>query len=71
MSHRFQIVLSWSHEDAVFIAEVAELPGCMAHGDSAERALGECREAIELWMDTARETGRAVPEPKGQRLNPA
>jgi predicted RNase H-like HicB family nuclease len=68
MTHRYEIILYWSDEDAVFIAEVPELPGCIAHGDSAERALAECHQAIELWVDTAREMGREVPEPKGRRL---
>lgn len=58
MTHRYEIILYWSDEDAVFIAEVPELPGCMAHGVSPERALAECQQAIELWVDTAREMGR-------------
>lgn len=66
--HRYEIILSWSGEDGGFIAEVPELPGCMAHGDSHERALAEAQQAIELWVETAREMGREVPEPKGRRL---
>lgn len=66
--HRYEIILYWSDEDALFIAEVPELPGCMAHGDSRERALAEAHQAIELWVETAREMGREVPEPKGHRL---
>lgn len=68
MTYRYEIILYWSDEDAVFIAEVPELPGCMAHGDSPERALAECHQAIDLWVDTAREMGREVPAPKGRRL---
>lgn len=68
MSHRYQIILHWSDEDEVFIAEVPELPGCAAHGDSSEIALASCHEAIDLWIDTAREFGRSVPAPKGRRL---
>jgi predicted RNase H-like HicB family nuclease len=68
LTYRYEIILYWSEEDAVFIAEVPELPGCIAHGDSPERALAEAQQAIELWVDTAREMGREVPEPKGRRL---
>ena len=58
----------WSDEDQVFVAEVPELPGCMAHGDTQEKALKNVNEAIELWIETAREFGDPVPEPKGRRL---
>ena len=58
----------WSAEDSVFVAEVPELPGCMAHGDSQESALANVQDAIQLWIDTAVEFGDPVPEPKGRRL---
>ena len=66
--HRYEIIIYWSNEDVAFIAEVPELPGCMAHGDSPEDALKNAQEAIQLWIDTAREFGDLVPEPKGKRL---
>ncbi len=66
--YKYEIILYWSDEDQVFIAEVPELPGCMAHGDSQEAALHSINEAIRLWIDAAREFGDPVPEPKGQRL---
>jgi len=47
------------------------LPGCTAHGDTQESALAHAHEAIQLWIDTAKEIGRSVPEPKGERLMPA
>jgi predicted RNase H-like HicB family nuclease len=52
----------------LFVAEVPELPGCMAHGDTQEAALAHAHEAMQLWIDTAREFGDPVPEPKGERL---
>ncbi len=58
----------WSDEDEAFIAEVPELPGCMAHGDTHERALQSANEAIQLWVATAKEFGDPVPQPKGRRL---
>ncbi len=63
-----EVLVRWSAEDAVFVAEVPELPGCMAHGDSQEAALTNAQDAIQLWIDTAKEFGDPVPEPKGRRL---
>lgn len=66
--HKFEIILYWSSEDRVFVAEVPELPGCMAHGDSQEAVLKHVNEAIQLWIDTAREFGDPIPQPRGDRL---
>jgi len=66
--HKYEIILYWSDDDEAFIAEVPELPGCAAHGRTPNEALSNCQEAIELWMDTAKEFGREIPEPKGRRL---
>jgi predicted RNase H-like HicB family nuclease len=65
---KYEIILYWSEEDKVFIAEVPELPGCVAHGDTQEQALANAKEASRLWIDTAREFGDPVPTPRGQRL---
>ena len=66
--HKYEIRLYWSDEDQAFIAEVPELPGCIAHGLTPQAALDSVHEAIDLWIDTAREFGDPVPEPKGRRL---
>lgn len=68
MNLKYEIILYWSEDDQAFVAEVPELPGCMAHGDSHESALVSVNEAIALWVATAEELGRAVPTPKGRRL---
>jgi predicted RNase H-like HicB family nuclease len=65
---QYKITIFWSNEDQVFIAEVPELPGCMAHGDTHAAALANANEAIQLWIETANEFGDPAPEPKGQRL---
>ena len=65
---RYEIIIYWGNEDEVFVAEVPELPGCMAHGDTEQSALHNVKEAIQLWIDTAREFGDPIPEPKGRRL---
>ncbi len=68
MTCKYEIVIYWSQEDDVFVAEVPELPGCMAHGDTPEDALASARQAIELWIETAKEFGDPIPQPKGRRL---
>ena len=68
MMPKYEIIIYWSAEDQVFVAEVPELSGCMAHGDSHEAALVNVKDAVQLWIDTAREFGDPVPEPKGRRL---
>jgi predicted RNase H-like HicB family nuclease len=65
---KYEIILYWSDEDQVFVAEVPELPGCMAHGKTPEAALRQAKQAIRLWIDTAKEFGDPVPAPKGRRL---
>ncbi len=66
--HKYEIIIYWSNDDQVFIAEIPELPGCMAHGKSPNEALENCKVAMDLWLDTAKEFGRSIPEPKGRRL---
>lgn len=66
--YKYEIIIYWSNEDNAFIAEVPELPGCMAHGKTPEKALENAKEAIQLWIDTAKEFGDEIPEPKGNKL---
>jgi predicted RNase H-like HicB family nuclease len=65
---KYETIIYWSEEDQAFIAEVPELPGCMAHGDSYQSALDHAIEAIQLWIDTAQEFGDPIPQPRGRRL---
>ena len=66
--YKYEIILYWSNEDKAFIAEVPELPGCMAHGNTQGAALKNVNDAMQLWIDTAREFGDPIPQPKGERL---
>lgn len=66
--HKYETIIYWSDEDQAFVAEIPELPGCMTHGISQEEALANAKEAIQLWLDTAKEFGDPIPEPKGRRL---
>lgn len=69
--NKYGIIIYWSNTDQAFVAEVPELPGCMAHGATQETALKNINEATRLWVDTARGFGDPVPEPTGERLAPA
>ena len=66
--YKYKIIIYWSREDDAFVAEVPELPGCMVHGKTYEEAIKNIQEAIHLWIETAKEFGDPIPEPKGERL---
>jgi len=66
--HKYEIIIYWSELDQAFVAEIPELPGCMAHGQTHEMALASAQQAIQLWIDTAKEFGDPIPQPKGRRL---
>ena len=60
---RYPVYLRYSDEDEAWIAEVPDLPGCMADGETREDAIRAVEETAALWMDVAAEDGRDVPEP--------
>lgn len=64
MNWKYEVIIYWSNDDCAFVAEVPELPGCMAHGETQSDALEHANEAIALWLHTAPELGRVVPEPR-------
>jgi predicted RNase H-like HicB family nuclease len=68
MSIKYELIVYWSDADDAFIVEVPELPGCMADGETYEQAVSNARQVIEAWIETARELGRPVPEPKGRLM---
>ncbi|WP_419858599.1 type II toxin-antitoxin system HicB family antitoxin [Candidatus Palauibacter irciniicola] len=63
--YKYEIILYWNNEDQAFVAEAPELPGRMAHGDDHESALRNIKDAMQFWIDRARELGRPVPERVG------
>ncbi|MDD5057290.1 MAG: type II toxin-antitoxin system HicB family antitoxin [Sideroxydans sp.] len=65
---RYEIILYWSEEDAAYIAEVPELPSCMAHGESYEAALSNVKDVMALWLEVAKEFERSIPEPRGRLM---
>lgn len=66
--YKYEVILYWSREDDAFIAEVPELPGCMADGESYQEALANVEVVIHEWIETARELNRPIPEPKGRLM---
>ena len=66
--NKYEIIIYWSEADQCFIAEVPELPGCMADGPNYQEALKNAEEVIEEWIETAKSLGREVPKPKGEKL---
>ena len=63
---KYEIIIFWSQEDQAFIAEVPELLGCAADGATYQEALTNVEVVIKEWLETARELGRPIPEPKGR-----
>lgn len=63
---RYEMIVWWSADDAAFVVDVPELPGCMAHGNTRAEAIAHAEDAVALWLNTAQEDGIAVPEPKGR-----
>ena len=68
MDSKYEIIIFWSEEDDAFVAEVPELPGCMADGKTYQEALANAEQIIREWIETARELGRPIPEPRGRLL---
>ncbi len=67
MDEGYEIRLWWSDEDRCYVAKVAELEGCMSHGDTPENALSAIQEAKALWLDMSRRHGDPIPEPSHRR----
>ena len=64
----YGISIYWSEPEHCFLAEVPELAGCAADGATRQEALANAEVVIKEWLDTARESGRPIPEPKGRWL---
>ena len=68
MSIKYEIIIYWSAEDNTYVAEVPELPGCMADGDSYQKALNNAEIIIQEWIETAQDLGRSIPKPRGRLM---
>jgi predicted RNase H-like HicB family nuclease len=63
---KFEVIIYWSDEDKAFIAEVPELAGGVADGKTYEEALKNVEVIINEWIETAKELGRSIPQPRGR-----
>ena len=68
MHSKYEIIIYWSDKDNAYLVEVPELPGCMADGKTYREALTNAEHIIKEWIDTAKELGRPIPQPKGRLL---
>ena len=64
---KYEVIIYWSDEDDVYVAEIPELPGCMADGSTYQEALANAEVVIDEWIET-KELGRSIPEPKGRLI---
>jgi len=65
---KYKIIIYWSDDDNAFIAEVPELPGCMADGPTKAKALAAAERVAKEWIQTAKELGRPIPKPRGKLM---
>ena len=68
MTMKYEVIIYWSEDDKAFLAEVPELPGCMADGPTKADALAAVERVANEWIETAKDLGRPIPEPKGRLL---
>lgn len=65
---KYEVIIYWSEADQAYVAEVPELPGCMADGSTYQEALANAETIIQEWIETATELGRPIPVPKGRLM---
>lgn len=65
---RYEVIIFWDKQDEIFVAEIPELPGCMAHGSTKAEAIQNSEAAISLWLKAAKEDSLPIPEPKGKLI---
>jgi predicted RNase H-like HicB family nuclease len=65
---RYELIIFWDEADQIFVVDVPELAGCMAHGRTKSEAIAQAEAAIDLWIETAKEDATAIPEPRGRLM---
>jgi predicted RNase H-like HicB family nuclease len=68
MTNKYEVIIYWSEADKAFVAEMPELNGCIAHGDTKDEALREINTVAEEWLQIAKEKGWQIPKPKGKLM---
>lgn len=57
------MIVSWSDEDNCYLVSVPDLPGCMADGETPQKAIENAQIIIAEWIETAQMLGREIPKP--------
>ena len=65
---RYEVILYWSEEDSLYIAEVPELKGCFADGKTRTEAVSNAEKVISEWLEVAKEDGIAIPKAKDKLM---
>lgn len=60
---KYSMIVSWSDDDNCYIVSVPDLPGCMADGETPQKAVENAQVIIQEWIETAQMLGRKIPEP--------
>lgn len=60
---KYSMIVSWSDEDNCYIVSVPDLPGCMADGETPQKAVENAQVIIAEWIETAQMLGRKIPQP--------
>jgi predicted RNase H-like HicB family nuclease len=65
---KYELIIYWSEVDNAYLAEVPELAGCMADGETYQEAVKNVEIIIDEWLETAKDLGRVIPQPKGRLM---
>jgi predicted RNase H-like HicB family nuclease len=65
---KYELIIYWSNEDDCFVVEIPELSGCFADGKTYAQAVSNAEIIIQEWIETAKELGREIPQPKGRLI---
>jgi len=65
---KYELIIYWSEVDNAYLAEVPELAGCMADGATYQEAVKNVEIVIDEWLETAKNLGRVIPQPKGRLM---
>ena len=65
-TNSYEMIVWWNEDDAAYVVDVPELPGCMAHGKTRQEAIKNGEDAIAFWIKTAKQDGLEIPQPRGR-----
>ena len=59
----WSFIIQWSDEDECYVASIAELDGCMSHGDTLEEATYMIKDALKCHLSAMLKYNDPIPEP--------